>query len=161
MKILITGAKGQLGQSINKLAMQYQDFEFTFTDYSELDITNQGQLDQLFEDAGYDYCINCAAYTAVDKAEQEVEQAYRINADAVKLLAKTCSRNQVVLIHISTDFVFDGKKQTPYTEEDIPNPISIYGKSKLQGDKRIQECLNEHFIIRTSWVYSEFGGNFV
>src|SRR5690606_23203811 len=109
----------------------------------------------------YDYCINCAAYTAVDKAETEEEKAYLVNAEAVKYLAEACKQNDTVLIHVSTDFVFDGQKGSPYTEDDPTNPIGVYGASKLKGEQYVQSILEKYFIIRTSWVYSEYGHNFV
>src|SRR5690606_2749985 len=109
----------------------------------------------------YDYCINCAAYTAVDKAETEEEKAYLVNAEAVKYLAEACKQNDTVLIHVSTDFVFDGQKGSPYTEDDPTNPIGVYGASKLKGEQYVQSILEKYFIVRTSWVYSEYGHNFV
>lgn len=160
-KILVTGANGQLGRCIQDLAGEYSGLLFVFTDYKELDITSPEDVNVFFGDKKFDYCINCAAYTAVDKAEEEVEQAYLINAEGVKNLAASCKKYDVVLVHVSTDFVFDGQKDTPYTEEDIPNPINVYGKSKLKGEQYVQEILNKYFIIRTSWVYSEYGHNFV
>lgn len=160
-KILVTGANGQLGKCIQDLAEEQSGLSFVFTDHKELDITSQESAEVLFKDNKFDYCINCAAYTAVDKAEEEAEQAYLINAEGVKHLAMACKENDVILIHVSTDFVFDGRKDTPYTEEDIPNPINVYGKSKLKGEEYVQEILNKYFIIRTSWVYSEYGHNFV
>ena len=108
-----------------------------------------------------DYCINCAAYTAVDKAETEVEKAFEINAKGAKNLALVCNAQDAILIHISTDFVFDGNKTEPYTETDVPKPISVYGASKLQGEVEVQKTLKKHFIIRTSWLYSEHGANFM
>ena len=108
-----------------------------------------------------DYCINCAAYTAVDKAETEVEKAFEINAKGAKNLALVCNAQDAILIHISTDFVFDGNKTEPYTETDVPKPISVYGASKLQGEVEVQKTLKKHFIIRTSWLYSEYGANFM
>ena len=159
-RVLVTGANGQLGKSIHRISSNYPELKIIFTDVEELDITKAEEVNAFFEKHAFDYCINCAAYTAVDKAEEEVDKAFLINATAVKNLAEAC-KPEAVLIHISTDFVFDGGKRTPYTEEDTPNPLSVYGKSKLKGELFIQEILDRHFIVRTSWLYSEYGNNFV
>ena len=159
-KVLITGSKGQLGRTIRELSVNHE-MNFVFASSSELDITNKKQLESLFNDISFDYCINCAAYTKVDKAEEEIEKAYSINSEAVKNLALNCSKHKVILIHISTDFVFSGEKESPYLEADPTNPINIYGESKLQGEKYIQEILENYFIFRTSWLYSKYGNNFV
>jgi dTDP-4-dehydrorhamnose reductase len=159
--VLVTGANGQLGKSIHRIAKDYPELKFVFTDVAELDITNIDDVNAFFSSNKTDYCINCAAYTAVDKAEEEVDKAYLLNAIAVKHLAEACKTSAAVLIHISTDFVFDGTKRTPYTEEDTPNPLSVYGKSKLKGEQYLQGILERHFIVRTSWLYSEYGNNFV
>jgi dTDP-4-dehydrorhamnose reductase len=159
--VLVTGANGQLGKSIHRIAKDYPELTFVFTDVAELDITKSEEVNTFFESNKIDYCINCAAYTAVDKAEEEAEKAFLINAKAVKNLAKACKNTGTTLIHVSTDFVFDGIKRTPYTEADKPNPLSVYGKSKLQGEAYIQEIWDKHFIVRTSWLYSEYGNNFV
>jgi len=161
MNILVTGANGQLGKCIQDLAREHSDLNFSFTDILELDITDENFVKHYFEDNSFDYCINCAAYTAVDLAESETYMAFLINAEAVKILAKACSLNNCCLIHISTDFVFDGKKPNAYVEEDTPNPLSVYGSSKLRAEYYVQNILKEYFIIRTSWVYSEYGHNFV
>lgn len=160
-RVLVTGANGQLGKSIHRIAKDYPELKFVFTDVAELDITNGEAVDAFFQSNKIAYCINCAAYTAVDKAEEAVDKAFLINAKAVKNLAESCRNSGTVLIHISTDFVFDGSKRTPYVEEDTPNPLSVYGKSKLKGEQFIQEILDRHFIVRTSWLYSEYGNNFV
>lgn len=159
--VLVTGANGQLGKSIHRIASNYPELKFVFTDVADLDITNSEAVDAFFQYNKTTYCINCAAYTAVDKAEEEVDKAFLINATAVKNLAESCRNSGTVLIHVSTDFVFDGTKETPYTEEDTPNPLSVYGKSKLKGEAYIQEIWDKHFIVRTSWLYSEYGNNFV
>tara|TARA_R110000868_G_scaffold111489_1_gene301035 strand:- start:8877 stop:9719 length:843 start_codon:yes stop_codon:yes gene_type:complete len=161
LKILITGANGQLGLCLKDISVEYPLYNFDFKTSKQLDITNRNEVSTLFLSENYDYCINCAAYTAVDKAESEKEQAFLVNAEAVKYLAETCKITNTVLIHISTDFVFDGTKDSPYTEEDQPNPINIYGASKLKGEQYVQNILTNYFIIRTSWVYSEHGNNFV
>jgi|SRR5690554_2657556 len=161
--VLITGSNGQLGKSLSALieANINESINFTLTTRGSLDITNKVQVDAYFQSHTFQYCINCAAYTAVDKAEEAQEQAYLINATGVKNLAEACEKSGVILIHISTDFVFDGEKTEPYKETDRPNPINVYGVSKLQGEMYIQALLNEYFIIRTSWLYSEYGNNFV
>ena len=160
-KILVTGANGQLGLSINAVEKNFPSMIFTFTDVEDLDITNSKEVTSFFENNKFDYCVNCAAYTAVDKAEEDVENAFSINATAVKNLSIACKNSNVVLIHVSTDFVFDGLKKTPYSEEDLPNPLSVYGSSKLKGEQVIQDILDSYFIVRTSWLYSEYGNNFV
>jgi dTDP-4-dehydrorhamnose reductase len=161
LKIVITGANGQLGKCLQDIAEYYPHYEFHFKTSKELDITSKLQVYSLYAQEKFDYCINCAAYTAVDKAETNKEKAFLVNAEAVKYLAGACNENNTILIHISTDFVFDGSKTTPYSEEDIPNPINVYGASKLKGEQYAQEILESYFIIRTSWVYSEYGHNFV
>lgn len=161
MKILVTGSNGQLGQTIKKLSGSYSGFHFTFTDVEELDITNLNDLKKYIEGKHFDAIINCAAYTAVDKAEEEPEQANLINAIAPGNLAKVARDNDVLLVHISTDYVFDGIKSNPYIEEDLPKPISIYAKSKADGETQIIENASKAVIFRTSWLYSEFGHNFV
>ncbi|WP_298505540.1 dTDP-4-dehydrorhamnose reductase [uncultured Maribacter sp.] len=160
-KILVTGSNGQLGKCIRDLVESYPNYNFHFRNSKELNVTKKDQIESLFLKEDYDYCINCAAYTAVDKAELEEDKAYLVNAEAVKYLAETCKENSCVLIHISTDFVFDGTKSIPYTENDTSNPVNIYGASKLKGEKYIRAILSNYFIIRTSWVYSKYGNNFV
>ena len=158
--LLITGATSQLGQCLLALKDQYPDFYFDFATSSELDITDKKQVNRRFDKYSYQVVINCAAYTNVELAEKESKKAFLVNAIGAKNMAEACKEFNVVLIHISTDYVFDGKKGSPYTEEDLPNPINEYGKSKLAGENYIQEILHEHFIIRTSWLYSEYGHNF-
>ena len=161
MVVLVTGANGQVGQSLQFSAPNYPDIQFVFCDSSELDITNLNNVEQLFKQFKPNFCINTAAYTAVDKAESEPEKAHLINVIGPKNLAEVCKKFDTTLLHISTDFVFDGTKKTPYTEEDIPNPTGVYGQTKLDGEKAIQQTWEKHFIIRTSWVYSQFGNNFM
>ncbi len=158
--ILVTGANGQLGSELRLLAPS-SDMEFIFTDIGELDLTDTGAVHDFFNSHKIDFCINCAAYTAVDKAEDDKEMAEAINVGTVRNLARACSLHGSTLVHISTDFVFDGKAWVPYTEEDLPNPVSVYGQTKLYGE---QAALGENpqtIIIRTSWLYSTFGNNFV
>ena len=161
MVVIVTGANGQVGQSLQFIAPNYPDIQFVFCDSKELDITNLNKIKQLFEQFKPNCCINAAAYTAVDKSESEPEMANLINVVGPKNLAEVCKEFNTILIHISTDFVFDGTKDTPYTEEDIPNPTGVYGQTKLDGEKAIQTTWQKHFIIRTSWVYSQFGNNFM
>ncbi|MCM4150231.1 dTDP-4-dehydrorhamnose reductase [Arenibacter sp. N53] len=161
LKLLITGANGQLGRCLQDLAEKYPNYQFHFKTSKELDITKKNRINKLFALEKYDYCINCAAYTAVDKAETDQENAFLVNAEAVKYLAEACKTHNTTFIHISTDFVFDGSKNTPYVEEDVPSPINVYGASKLKGEQYVQDILAQFFIIRTSWVYSEYGNNFV
>jgi dTDP-4-dehydrorhamnose reductase len=160
MKILITGSNGQLGSELSVLSKNF-NASFIFTDKEELDITNAHATAALITSIKPDFIINAAAYTAVDKAESESETAYLINAKAVENLAAVSKKINAKLIHISTDFVFDGTKNTPYSEDDAPNPLSVYGKSKLQGEQVCLQQNTEAIIIRTSWLYSSFGNNFV
>jgi dTDP-4-dehydrorhamnose reductase len=162
MNVLVTGSNGQLASCIRDLAGQYENLNFIYTDYQELDICDLKQVNTFFKsDPKIDYCINCAAYTAVDKAESDADKAFEINATGAKNLAIACHEFDAVLIQISTDFVFDGEKREPYVETDIPNPISVYGASKLQGEVEVKQRLEKYFILRTSWLYSEHGSNFM
>ena len=162
MNVLVTGSNGQLASCIKDHAKQYDGLNFIYTDYEELDICNLNDLEEFFKtNQKIDYCINCAAYTAVDKAESEVEKAFEINAIGPKNLAQVCSEFDTILIQISTDFVFDGEKTEPYTETDVAKPISVYGASKLEGEEEIKKTLETYFILRTSWLYSEYGTNFM
>lgn len=160
-KVLVTGGNGQLGQSIQAIAIQHPTIDFLFVDKFSLDITDSKHVLEFIKANKIDWCINCAAYTNVDKAETEPEKAYQINVLGARNIAQACQEYGVKLIHISTDFVFDGFKTTPYTELDETNPINIYGKTKLKGENEIKQILDTHFIIRTSWLYSEFGHNFM
>ena len=161
IKILVTGGNGQLAQCLKDVVINENEFNVDFQDLPALDITNKQQLESYFSKNELDYCINCAAYTAVDLAEEQSDLAYAVNAEGPKNLAEVCKKYQVKLLHISTDFVFDGKKQTPYIETDMPNPLGVYGVSKWQGERYIQEVMEDYFIIRTSWLYSEYGNNFM
>lgn len=161
MKILVTGANGQLGKCLKDAATDFPDFEFIFVSKEELNIENADSLKHFFRKNNFSHCINTAAYTNVEKAESERDRAFAINAEAVKNLASTCKENDVVLLHISTDYVFDGKKSSPYSETEITNPINVYGSSKLKGEEYIQEIWDKFFIIRTSWLYSQYGHNFL
>ncbi len=159
--ILVTGVKGQLGSEIKELSTNYHD-NFTFTDRTALDITNKEAIKKIVEENHIDAIINCAAYTAVDKAESDEANAYKINYLATKNLAEIAKEKALKFIHISTDYVFDGKNYKPYEEDDTTNPNGIYGKTKLAGEKAIQKIAPKQTImIRTSWVYSSYGNNFV
>ncbi len=159
--ILITGANGQLGNEIKTLSKNYPSYRFLFTAKEELPINDTQSIKSFFEKNQINYCINCAAYTAVDKAESEKEKAFEINADAVGELANICNDNQVKLIHISTDYVYDGDPEIPLKEDAAVGPANVYGKSKLKGEQLALEANPSTLIIRTSWVYSSFGNNFV
>jgi len=159
--ILVTGAKGQLGNELQQLAAWYPQFVFYFTGTEELSITDEAAIMQAFEKWKPAFCINCAAYTAVDKAENNIETCRLINATAVGYLSKACQQYGTKLVHISTDYVFDGTKNTAYTEQDTPNPQSVYGRTKLEGEQLALANNPDTLILRTSWVYSTFGNNFV
>ena len=161
IKALVTGGNGQLAQSLKDVVNHQDELDVDFQDLPDLDITNKQQLESYFLNNELDYCINCAAYTAVDLAEEQSDLAYAVNAEGPKYLAEVCQKHQVTLIHISTDFVFDGQKRIPYLETDAPNPLSVYGASKLQGERNIQDVMDTYFIVRTSWLYSEYGNNFI
>lgn len=161
MVVLVTGAGGQLGQALKAAATAYSNLEFYFADSATADITNTEELEAIFKKVQPQFCINAAAYTAVDKAESEPEKAYAINVTGAANLADLCKEHNTVLLHVSTDFVFNGNKQTPYTEQDTPDPQSVYGHTKLEGEIAIQRMLNKYYIIRTSWVYSQYGHNFM
>tara|TARA_B110000091_G_scaffold213160_1_gene261763 strand:- start:1929 stop:2813 length:885 start_codon:yes stop_codon:yes gene_type:complete len=160
--ILVTGANGQLGSEIRAVAPKYSNYNFIFTDVQELDICNHNWVQQFIAENNINAIINCAAYTAVDKAEEQFEVADKINHMAVANFAQIAKENNIKLIHISTDYVFDGKAHKPYTEKDMPNPQSVYGKTKLAGETAMQHISPANsIIIRTSWVYSSYGNNFV
>jgi dTDP-4-dehydrorhamnose reductase len=160
--VLVTGANGQLGSELNSLVLNYPKYTFYFTDVKELDITNHIAVKGYLKKYDINIIINCAAYTAVDKAESEVELANKINHLSVKNFAELSKEMNIKMIHISTDYVFDGTNFKPYVETDNPNPQSIYGKTKLDGERLMMEINpNNSIIIRTSWVYSSYGNNFV
>lgn len=160
-RVLVTGKTGQLGLSIAKLARYYPQYEFTFVGRDVLDLSQSNNITEYFQSKKYDVIINCAAYTEVDKAESEPELANQINHLAVRQLAKIAKEQGVVLIHISTDYVFNGQNHKPYVETDCVDPINVYGKTKLLGEQAIFDVQPKGVIIRTSWLYSEFGNNFV
>lgn len=161
-KILVTGGNGQLGNCFLKLSGDYQDrYQFTFTDSATLDITDPDQISDFFTELKPDFCINASAYTAVDLAETEKEKAFAVNAAGVAHLAEACRDNNCTLIHISTDYVFDGDTNISYTEDNFTNPQGVYGASKREGEELALAINPKTIVIRTSWLYSEFNKNFV
>ncbi len=161
IKILVTGANGQLGKELQFLANQYPNYKFIFTDVDTLDITKSGEADNFVKENPVNFIINCAAYTAVDKAEEDRDSAFLLNTVAVDYLVDAAKDSNACLIHISTDYVFDGSKNTPYNEEDTEMPESMYGDTKYEGEKLVLYSDINALIIRTSWLYSGFGNNFV
>lgn len=159
--VLVTGAYGQLGRELQRVTKRNDNFIYYFTDADTLDITDRGAIDQFVKDKHIKYIINCAAYTAVDKAEDDSELCYKINRDAVTNLAITASKYGARIIHISTDYVFDGTNKTPYVETDTVCPKSVYGQSKAEGEQTLLKHCPDSIIIRTAWLYSSFGNNFV
>ena len=161
INLLVTGSSGQLGQCLKQLLLSATDISCYFAAREDLDITNGDEIQRFFSEHNFDYCINTAAYTNVEKAESEQKEAFLINAEGANSLAKACKKHNVVLLHISTDYVFDGMAKTPYQEQDRTNPLNVYGASKLKGEQHIGDTWNKHFIIRTSWLYSQYGHNFL
>lgn len=178
MVVLVTGANGQLGQAIQSIVGNYPSIDFVFCSSSELNITDKSNCETVFVKYKPNFCINAAAYTAVDKAESEPEKAFAINVTGAQNLAEVCKIHDTVLLHVSTDFVFDAKfvdgiayydrelrlplkSEKGLTETDVPFPAGIYGLTKLQGEQAIESTWEKHFIIRTSWVYSQFANNFM
>jgi len=158
--ILVTGANGQLAKCIKDLESEFPGFKFIYTNSSEFDITKKDQT-AFFNTYEIDWCINSAAYTAVDLAERESDKATEVNTLGCKNIAQACKDFNINLVHISTDFVFDGNTSQAYRETDTTNPIGIYGLTKLNGENEIISVLENHYIIRTSWLYSEYGNNFL
>jgi dTDP-4-dehydrorhamnose reductase len=159
---IVTGGNGQLATCIKDIENDYSNLNIIYTDYLDLDICDLNQVKVFFSNnQNISYCINCAAYTAVDKAEVEVDKAYEINSKGAKNLALVCLENNVTLIQISTDFVFEGNKTIPYKEDEEMKPLNIYGETKLKGEEEVRDILSKYFILRTSWLYSEHGNNFM
>ena len=161
MNILVTGCNGQLGTELQKTAQNDQHHQWSFTDIDTLDICNKTAVEECFVKNGIDACINCAAYTAVDKAEDEPELATLVNSFAPKVLAEACKNHDALLIHISTDYVFGGDAHEPYKVDDPINPQSVYGSTKAEGERLIRESGCNYMIVRTAWLYSSVGKNFV
>ena len=159
-KILVTGANGQLGRKIQDNMNILPNCEFIFVDIEDLDITNKQNINSFFHGKEIDFIINCAAYTAVDNAEDDFENAHLVNTLAPVYLAEKAKEIKAKFIHISTDYVFDGTANLPYAEDDSTSPVSVYGRTKLEGEKALLEVLPNAIIIRTSWLYSEYGKNF-
>jgi len=161
LNILVTGAGGQLGSEIKRIASGSNHYNYTFVDVEEMDLASDEAILRFFQGKDFDFVINCAAYTAVDRAEEDRDLAFRINATAVKTIATICSEKKIRLIHISTDYVFDGNGNKPIFETAKTNPLSVYGKSKLEGETHVLSTLKDAYVIRTAWVYSTYGKNFV
>ncbi|MGV3504942.1 MAG: dTDP-4-dehydrorhamnose reductase [Adhaeribacter sp.] len=159
--IIVFGASGQLGQCLQFVARQKQVSAIHFLPEESANILDEATLQEVFRQYQPAYCINCAAYTAVDKAEEEADLARKINSEGARNLARLCQAFSTTLIHVSTDFVFAGQGNQPLTESDEARPINVYGLTKLEGEQAVQQELDRHFILRTSWLYSEFGNNFV
>lgn len=159
--ILVTGANGQLGNSIRLQANQYPHYNFLLTDVDTLDITDAAAVKAMVNDNQVDYILNCAAYTAVDKAEDNEELCRRLNCAAVQILGEAAHEAGARMIHVSTDYVFSGTHHCPYQETDATRPVSAYGRTKLAGEEALLEVCPDAVIIRTAWLYSEFGSNFV
>ena len=161
-KILITGANGQLGNCFQRLEEDYSlNYEFIFASSTDLDITDEASVESYFENLKPDFCVNAAAYTAVDLAESEEEKAYSVNAYGVENLAKVSKKYNVIFIHVSTDYVFNGETNISYDEDNFTDPIGVYGNSKRKGEELALEENDKTIILRTSWLYSEFNKNFV
>lgn len=160
MKILVTGSKGQLGTEL-MIQGSERGHEMSGYDIPELDISDQKKISDIISNGHFDIVINAAAYTAVDMAETEHEKAENVNAKGPLYIAEECARTKTPLIHVSTDYVFNGSKKDPYTENDLPDPIGVYGTTKLKGEKAVQTALKHHIIVRTAWVYGTHGKNFV
>jgi dTDP-4-dehydrorhamnose reductase len=159
-RVLVTGAGGQLGQALQAAAKDYKNLDCVFLSKDDLDITKAKAVEALFAKREVDVCINAAAYTQVDQAEEEKDKALALNATAVQHLGEVCLRHHIWLVHISTDYVFDGALDRPYTPNDVPNPLNVYGASKLAGEQALQKLGGAYSIVRTSWLHSPFGLNF-
>ena len=159
--ILVTGSQGQLGNEMQQAASRFPSFNYIFTDIAELDICDKDALNAFVKTNKVSIIVNCAAYTAVDKAETDIDLCNKINRDAVRNIGEVATENQLNVVHVSTDYVFDGTNYTPYTEEMEVCPATMYGKSKLAGEQALLDNCNQAVIIRTAWLYSAYGNNFV
>ena len=160
-RLLITGGNGQLGQSLQEAGSRFPSLVMMPTDIKTMDITDPDSVSQMMDDFKPDCLINCAAYTAVDNAESDAEAAFRINSHGPEVLANHCKKKNIPLIHISTDYVFSGEAERPYLESDPTGPLTVYGRSKLEGELKVLRSGANALIIRTSWLYSEYGNNFL
>lgn len=161
MRVLVTGANGQLGMSLRRLLSADTYVEAVYTDVDTLDLTDRDAVERFVGEGGFDYIVNCAAYTAVDKAESDEFLCTKINTEAVGNIAVAARKHKVRVIHVSTDYVFNGENYRPYEENDTPEPRSIYGRTKLEGEGVLMSFCPSSIIIRTAWLYSEYGSNFV
>ncbi len=161
MQILVTGSKGQLGSELQSLAHHYPHWGFQFTDVDVLDVSSPSEINAYFKHHAVDCLVHCAGYTAVDGAENDIQAAQLVNSRAPGFMAEAASKKGALMVHISTDYVFDGKNHRPYTEQHSANPLSVYGKSKLDGEVEVIFNAKRSVIIRTSWLYSQFGSNFL
>ncbi len=161
MNILVTGSNGQLGSELRALSAHEKEMKFFFFDLPELDITDRAMVQRVCGEHAIEVIVNCAAYTAVDRAEDEPETAYRVNRDGPEVLAEVAKERSALLVHVSTDYVFDGTSCKPYREDDPASPIGVYGISKWEGEESIRRVAPSYMIVRTSWLYSSFGHNFV
>jgi dTDP-4-dehydrorhamnose reductase len=159
--ILITGSHGQLGNEMQQAAVRFPAFKFIYTDVEDLDICDKAALNAFLKANAVNVIVNCAAYTAVDKAEDDVDLCYKINAEAVRNIGEVAHQNGLKVVHVSTDYVFDGTNHVPYSEDQAVSPNTIYGKSKFAGEQALMDTCEQAVILRTAWLYSSFGNNFV
>jgi dTDP-4-dehydrorhamnose reductase len=160
VRILVTGNKGMLGRDLVPM-LEREGYAVDCTAADNLDITQENQIREVIDSCRPNFIINCAAYTAVDRAESEKDRAFKVNRDGAGFLAKACAEFKLPMIHMSTDYVFDGSKRRPYLEDDPVKPLNTYGLSKWEGEQAIRSCLEEHIILRTSWLFGAYGENFV
>lgn len=161
MNILVTGSDGQLGSELKKLAVQKEEMHFFFRDLPDVDITDKERVAQVCREHDITVIVNCAAYTAVDRAEEDAETVFRVNRDGAAVLARAAKECGALLMHVSTDYVFNGDSCVPYRENDLPSPLGVYGRSKWEGEEEVHRIAPSYMIVRTSWLYSTHGHNFV
>ena len=161
MNILVTGSDGQLGSELKKLAVQKEEMHFFFRDLPDVDITDKERAAQVCREYDITVIVNCAAYTAVDRAEKDAETVFRVNRDGAAVLARAAKECGALLMHVSTDYVFNGESCVPYREDDLPSPLGVYGRSKWEGEEEVRRIAPSYMIVRTSWLYSIHGQNFV